>query len=272
MTVHFSRRSTPAARPGRGIVAGSAPRHRPRAAFAAAGAALALMCTGCGDLSQPLATATPTHSARPAAPHFSSSDTGLFTAGKAGAVTVTAAGTTAVTESGHLPAGLSYYPTHDGGVVSGTPGATSGGVYRLTLRATGPGGSASQSLTITVDQAPKFLSGGTVYTTALKYDNTPITTSGYPSAVITEEGALPSGMVFTANSDGTATITGNPTLTGSAGDGTITLTAANAAGSVTEELHMSVVNPQSVIHSCSFWCNLVKYGKDVLDFVGPGEE
>ena len=37
-----------------------------------------------------------------------------------------------------------------------------------------------------------------------------VTTTGYPAPTITETGALPAGLTFTDNGNGTATISGTP--------------------------------------------------------------
>jgi hypothetical protein len=54
-------------------------------------------------------------------------------------------------------------------------------------------------------------------------------TSGFPGAVITESGALPRGLRFTYDRNGTATIAGTPTA-GSTKHYTLTLKATNSVG------------------------------------------
>ena len=51
-----------------------------------------------------------------------------------------------------------------------------------------------------------------------------VTTNGYPAPKLTKSGALPAGVAFTDNGDGSATIAGTPT-NGAVGVYTITLTA-----------------------------------------------
>ncbi len=53
-----------------------------------------------------------------------------------------------------------------------------------------------------------------------------MTTTGIPAPALTKTGALPSGVSFTDNLDGTATISGTPT-DGTAGVHALTITAAN---------------------------------------------
>ena len=50
-----------------------------------------------------------------------------------------------------------------------------------------------------------------------------------PAPALTESGALPAGLTFTDNGNGTATIAGTPAA-GSGGSYPITITATNAAG------------------------------------------
>ena len=56
-----------------------------------------------------------------------------------------------------------------------------------------------------------------------------VTTTGTPAAAILQIGALPGGVTFTDNGDGTATLTGMPAA-GSAGSSALTFTATNSIG------------------------------------------
>ena len=55
-----------------------------------------------------------------------------------------------------------------------------------------------------------------------------VTTTGFPAATITESGALPAGLSFAANGNGTATIAGTAST---AGTYPVSLSATNASGS-----------------------------------------
>jgi len=57
-----------------------------------------------------------------------------------------------------------------------------------------------------------------------------VTTTGVPTPSLTETGALPNGVTFTDNGNGTATIGGTPAA-GTAGSYVITITASNGVGS-----------------------------------------
>ena len=53
-----------------------------------------------------------------------------------------------------------------------------------------------------------------------------VTTTGFPTAALNETGALPTGVTFVDNFDGTATLSGNPAA-GSGGTYVLTISAAN---------------------------------------------
>ena len=53
-----------------------------------------------------------------------------------------------------------------------------------------------------------------------------MTTTGFPTAALTETGALPTGVTFVDNGDGTATLAGTPAA-GTGGTYALTITAAN---------------------------------------------
>ena len=53
-----------------------------------------------------------------------------------------------------------------------------------------------------------------------------MTTTGFPTAALSETGALPTGVTFVDNGDGTATLAGTPAA-GTVGTYAMTITAAN---------------------------------------------
>jgi hypothetical protein len=152
-----------------------------------------------------------------------------------------------ITESGALPAGITFRSqVGAGATLTGSPTAGSGGVYRLALEADSPAGRSAQTLALTIDEGPAFTGSVHIVTWALKYNHTPITTKGYPPAKITESGTLPSGMVFRDNGDGTAQIDGNPTLLGSTGASSVTITAQNASGQTSETIEVTAIDGKSI--------------------------
>ncbi|MFF1879446.1 beta strand repeat-containing protein [Leifsonia sp. NPDC058230] len=148
-------------------------------------------------------------------PVFSSADAATFTVGSAGSFTVTTAAgfpaATTITRAGALPAGVTFTDVGGTATITGTPAARSGGVYSLTLTADNGGTPpASQTFTLTVLEPATFVSPAS--RTVLRGENLDFTvqTGGaYPAVTsITMSGALPTGIAFTDNGDGTATIAG----------------------------------------------------------------
>ena len=85
---------------------------------------------------------------------------------------------------------------------------------------------ATQSFTLTVDPAPAITSGNSTTFTEGSAGTFTVTTSGNPTAALTETGPLPSGVSFIDNGDGTATLAGTPAV-GTRGSYPITITANN---------------------------------------------
>lgn len=80
------------------------------------------------------------------------------------------------------------------------------------------------------DAAPTITSTAAATLTAGTSGSFTVTTSGTPAPTITESGAVPAGVTFHDNGNGTATISGTPTTT-TGGTSTLTITATNGVGS-----------------------------------------
>src|SRR4029077_20570827 len=78
----------------------------------------------------------------------------------------------------------------------------------------------------TVNQAPAITSADTTSFTVGAAGTFTVTTTGFPNAALTESGALPSGVTFVDNGNGTATLAGTPAA-GTGGTFALTITAAN---------------------------------------------
>ena len=95
---------------------------------------------------------------------------------------------------------------------------------------TGEGGvsatldNATVQAPITVEGAPAITSADQATFTHGSAGSFTITTSGFPAPTLTQSGTLPAGMSFDDNGDGTATLSGTPTATGSY---SLPVTAAN---------------------------------------------
>lgn len=125
-----------------------------------------------------------------------------------------------------LPAGVTF---HDNGnltaSLAGTPAAGTAGTYPFTITANnGVGNPATQAFTLTVTNAPAFTSANNAAFPATGPTTFTITTVGTPPANIAESGPLCGGITFTNNGNGTATLSGTATQSGTF---PITLTASN---------------------------------------------
>jgi len=171
------------------------------------------------------------------APTFQSSTpiSATFTVGTAGpAVTVaTTAGVPAKTTlsiSPNLPAGLTF--THHNGTatITGTPAAGTGGAYAFTITASNAVGSqATQSCQIIIDEKLAFTSATSSHTFVVGQSGTfKVSVTGFPTPTLTAT-ALPAGLRFVDNHDGTGTISGTPEV-GTGGRHSVTFLAQNTAG------------------------------------------
>ena len=171
-------------------------------------------------------------------PAITSDDSTTFTVGTTGTFTVTTTGTptAAITESGPLPSGVTFTDNGDGtATLAGNAAAGSGGSYGITVTAdNGIAPPASQSFMLTVDEAASITSDDSTTFSAGNAGSFTVTTGGFPTAALTESGALPDGVTFTDNGDGTATLAGTPAA-GSGGSYPITITATNGIGSAANQ-------------------------------------
>ncbi|GAB3798591.1 hypothetical protein GCM10028798_11070 [Humibacter antri] len=135
-----------------------------------------------------------------------------------------------LTLSGALPAGVSFTDDGNGsGLISGIPATGSGGVYPVVITTVGGTAVVAQHVTITVNEAPAFTSRpDSLFTRGVDGSFTVTTGHAYPAPAITLTGALPNGLAFTDNGDGTATIAG--TTTDAAGAVNLTIVASNGFG------------------------------------------
>ncbi|GAB3399753.1 hypothetical protein GCM10027515_06600 [Schumannella luteola] len=168
----------------------------------------------------------------PQAPAFTSASSVAFTAGTAGSFTITTTGypAAAITRTaGALPAGLTFTDNGDGtATLAGTP--TASGSVTLSLTAdNGSASPAAQQLAVTVRKAATITSAAAATFATGAAGSFTVTTTGSPTPVLTESGALPSGVTFVDNGDGTATLAGTPAA-GTGGQYQLTITASNGVG------------------------------------------
>src|SRR5206468_9201932 len=113
--------------------------------------------------------------------------------------------------------------------LSGTPLAGSGNTYNLSFTASnGISPDATQSFTLTVNEAPTITSANSAtFQVGAAGSFTFTTGHSFPTALtLSETGALPAGVTFTDNQDGTATLSGTPSA-GSGNTYKLSLTAGN---------------------------------------------
>lgn len=175
------------------------------------------------------------------APALTSANASTFMAGALSSFTASASGvpTPTLSESGALPFGVSFTDNGDGTAsLKGTP--SSGGAFNITITASNAEGSVSQSFTLTVNQSPTFTSPNNATFTAGSLGAFSVTASGFPSPTFNTSGALPSGV--TLNS-ATGSLSGTP---GNGGIFSFTITASNAAGSVSQSFTLTVNQPPAI--------------------------
>ena len=186
------------------------------------------------------------------APAIISGNSTAFTAGVAGSFTVTATAvpTASLTESGTLPAGVTFVDNgNNSGTLSGTAGAT--GTFPITFTASnGVGTNATQNFTLTIGQAPAITSAASTTFTVGQAGTFTVTTTGFPLPALTETGALPTGVTFVDNGNGTATLAGTPAaLTG--GTYSLSIKAHNGIGTDATQTFTLTVDQVAAITSAA---------------------
>jgi hypothetical protein len=112
-------------------------------------------------------------------------------------------------------------------------------VFVLTLIASNNTGRATQSFTLTINQAPSITSTNSKVATVGGSFSFTVKTTGSPTPSLSEIGALPANLKLTDNGDGTATLSGTP-APGTGGVYPITIRAANAAGTTAQSFTLTV--------------------------------
>lgn len=182
------------------------------------------------------------------APAITSAASATLTAGTAGSFTVTTSGAPApaLTEAGTLPSGVTFTDNGNGtAVITGTPAAGTDGTYPITITASnGTTPDAAQAFTLTVHEAPAITSQPSATLMSGVGDSVTVTTTGFPVPALTETGSLPTGVTFTDNGDGTATIA---VSSAAASVTTFKITASNGVSpAATQSFTLTVVAPKSV--------------------------
>jgi type II secretory pathway pseudopilin PulG len=169
-------------------------------------------------------------------PAITSAASTTFRVGQSGSFTVTTIGypPPALSVSGVLPNGVTFNPAT--GVLSGTPTAGTGGSFPITFTATNPAGTATQSFTLTVQEAPTFTSAASASFNAGQSGSFTVTATGSPPPTLTMSGTLPSGVTFNA---ATGLLSGTPGA-GAGGLYPLTFTATNVVSSTPQSFTLTV--------------------------------
>ncbi len=177
-----------------------------------------------------------------------------FSVGSAGSFTITSTGSPvpSFTETGSLPPGVTFTDNGNGtATLSGTPAALSGGAYPIVITAhNGAGSDSVQNFTLTVDQSAAIISANSTLFLVGSAGSFTVTTSGTPAPSLTKTGALPNGVTFTDNGNGTATLSGTPAAS-TGGSYPITITAHNGIGSDATQSFTLTVNQAAAITSAN---------------------
>jgi parallel beta-helix repeat protein len=181
-------------------------------------------------------------------PVITSANSTTFVVGQTSSFTVrTMVPGAALCETGTLPAGLCWTTNADGtATISGTPlpGAGLATPYAVTLQATTcAGDSACQVFNLTINQAPAITSAAAATFIVGRAGSFTLTTTGFPAAALRASGALPAGLTWTDNGNGTATISGTPAPgTARAVPDRLTIQAGNGVGTVARQtLQVAIV-------------------------------
>jgi YVTN family beta-propeller protein len=159
------------------------------------------------------------------APVITSGASATFAVGTAASFALTATGFPASSFSvtGTLPAGVTVNQQPSGAwELSGTPAVGSGGVYSFTIIANNGFSAATQSFTLTVQEAPNFKSSPEATFVAGTSGSFHVSANGYPAPAFTEAGALPGGLSLS-----TAGLLNGTPAAGSGGVYPITIAASN---------------------------------------------
>jgi hypothetical protein len=169
------------------------------------------------------------------APIFTSAASTTFVLNAANTFAITTAASPAVTTitigGDPLPAGLTFTPGGASATLSGTP-TTGTGQLQLTFTASnGVGDPVVQHFTLTIQEGPAITSADNVTIEEASALAFTVTTTGLPVPALSlaDPLALPNGVTFTDNGDGTAALAGTP-VEGEAGVHVFDIQASNGVG------------------------------------------
>ena len=161
-------------------------------------------------------------------------------------MTVTAGGypTPAITRTGTVPRGLTFVDNGDGtATISGTPQASAAGPHLIRIHATNlariTNNTASETLTLLVDEAPAFTTRSTHQAVPGTRFSFVMKARGYPPPTLSESGPLPAGVTFAYRGKGAAVLSGSATGPIASATWPITVTASNSVSSATQQFTLA---------------------------------
>lgn len=224
-------------------------------------------------------------------PVFLSANLATFTVGQADSFTVkTNQSSGQITEIGTPPAGLAFTDNGDGtATIAGVPASGAGGYSTLQLSLSDAAGTATQTLNIQVNEAPKFQTGTTANFYVGQQNSFGVEVSGYPllsSAPVAQSqtaanyvagadfsvSGLPGDLSYSnlnpqGYNTGTLTISGTPSSS-DVGPHVVSITASNGVGvPVTQILTLNVlalpgdVDGNGVVNCADFDLVRASFGK-----------
>jgi hypothetical protein len=212
----------------------------------------------------------------PRSPKIWSPATAVINAGNFGSFTVKATGspTPEFSYTGTRPTGVTFVDNHDGtATLSGTPAAGTEGDYTLNITASnGVQPNGTQALTLSIATAPAITSLNAHTCTMGSPCTFTVTATGGSATIIpslSAVGALPAGMTFADNEDGTGTLAGTPEASGIY---LITFTASDGAppDAVASSNNLTVNFSVSFLPAFSGSKNIYLYVHDVTSGLNSG--
>ena len=194
------------------------------------------------------------------APAITSASSTTFTVGSAGSFQATATGVPAPTFSNTafsgctpstLPTGVSFSTA---GLLSGTPPSASGGAYTVCINATnGVGTTATQTFTLTINQAPAITSASSTTFTVGSAGSFQATATGVPAPTFSNtafSGCTPSTLPTGVSFSTAGLLSGTPP-SASGGAYTVCINATNGVGTTATQKFTLTINQAPAITSAS---------------------
>jgi hypothetical protein len=170
------------------------------------------------------------------------------TPGSSTAYTATGFPVPTITAPNGLPGGLTLAGGSGTATISGTPADNSGGSYPdvVVTASNGVGPDATVLTDITINEAPELAGPASVRFVTGTGGSHLYSTTGFPLAELAVDGALPPGVSFTDNGDGTGTLSA-PASVSAVGTYTVTIVATNGIGDDAElPVTIQIVPPVSI--------------------------